>query len=88
MIVGVGLYSYTIGLLASVLAHIDYKAQNLSRKKAIMNEFCNEKNISKALKDKLKLAIEYNFDRNPFTWADKKNMFTDLPIKLRYDIMM
>lgn len=54
MIVGVGLYSYTIGLLASVLAHIDYRAQNLSRKKAIMNEFCDEKNVSKALKDKLK----------------------------------
>lgn len=88
MIVGVGLYSYTIGLLASVLSHIDYKAHNLSRKKAIMNEFCNEKNIKKALKDKLKQAIEYNFDRNPFTWADKTNMFADFPINLKYDIMM
>jgi hypothetical protein len=54
MIVGVGFYSYTIGLLASVLANIDYKAQKLSKKKAIMNEFCNEKKISKTLKDKLK----------------------------------
>jgi hyperpolarization activated cyclic nucleotide-gated potassium channel 1 len=61
MIVGVGFYSFTIGLLASVLAHIDYKAQKLQKKKAIMNEFCKEKKISLALKDKLKSALEYNF---------------------------
>ena len=53
-----------------------------------MNEFCDEKKISKALKEKLKNAIEYNFSKNPFTWADKTNIFNDLPINLRYEIMM
>lgn len=54
MVIGVGFYSYTIGLMASVLANIDYKAWKLQKKTAIMNEFCNEKNISKQLKEKLK----------------------------------
>ncbi len=67
-----GFYSFTIGLLASVLAHIDYKAQKLQKKKAIMNEFCKEKKISKVLKDKLKTALEYNFLKNCFIWAVKK----------------
>ena len=54
VIVGVGFYSYTIGLIASVFSNIDYKSFKLQKKLAIMNEYCNEKNISKELKDKLK----------------------------------
>ena len=88
MIVGVGFYSYTIGLLASVLSHIDYKSTKLSKKKAIMTEFCNEKKISKELKETLKNSIEYSFAKNPFTWADKTNIFEDLPINLRYEMFM
>jgi len=37
-----------------------------------MNEFCKEKKISKVLKDKLKTALEYNFLKNCFIWAVKK----------------
>ena len=74
--------------MASVLANIDYKAWKLQKKTAIMNEFCNEKNISKSLKEKLKQAIDYNFLKNPFIWADKTTIFKDLPINLRYEMMM
>ncbi|KAM3127525.1 hypothetical protein pb186bvf_020367 [Paramecium bursaria] len=88
MIVGVCFYSFTIGLLSSVLLQIDYKAHKLSKKKAILNEFCKEKKISKLLRDRLKETLENNFSKNCFIWADNQNIFSDLPINLRYDIMM
>lgn len=70
MIVGVCFYSFTIGLLSSVLSQIDYKAHKLTKKKAIMNEFCVEKKISRNLRAHLKDTLEYNFNKNCFTWAD------------------
>jgi len=53
-----------------------------------MNEFCIEKKISKNLRDKLKETLEYNFSKNCFMWADNTNIFKDLPINLRHEIMM
>ena len=50
MIFGIGFYSFTIGILSSVLAHMDTKSTSLHKKIAIMNEFCNEMKISKDLK--------------------------------------
>lgn len=50
MVFGVGFYSFTIGILSSVLAHMDTKSTNLQKKISIMNEFCNEMKISKDLK--------------------------------------
>jgi hypothetical protein len=37
-----------------VFSNIDYKTFKLQKKLAIMNEYCNEKSISKALKEKLR----------------------------------
>lgn len=88
MLFGVGVYSFTIGILSSVLAYIDTKASSLGKKVAIMNEFCNEMKISKSLKDRLRKTLEYNTNKNSFTWAEKTNIFTDLPINLQYDIVM
>lgn len=53
-----------------------------------MNEFCVEKKISLNLREKLKETLEYSFDKNCFVWADNKYIFKDLPINLRYDIML
>ena len=39
---------------------MDQKSNTLSRKIAIMNEFCNEMKIKKELKDKMKRVLEYN----------------------------
>lgn len=88
MLFGVGFYSFTIGILSSVLAYIDTKATNLQKKIAIMNEFCNEMKISKSLKERLRKTLEYNSQKNSFTWAEKTNIFNDLPINLRYEIVM
>ncbi len=75
MIFGVGFYSFTIGILSSVLAHMDTKSSNLQKKLGIMSEFCNEMKINKDLKLKLRRALAYNSEKNCFTWADKKNIF-------------
>ena len=53
-----------------------------------MNEFCNEMKIEKSLKEKLRKTLEYNAQKNSFTWAEKTNIFNDLPINLRYEIVM
>ncbi|CAD8102523.1 unnamed protein product [Paramecium sonneborni] len=88
MIVGVGFYSLIIGLLSSILSQIDYKGHKLQQQQAILNEFCVEKKISLNLREKLKETLEYSFDKNCFTWADNKYIFKDLPINLRYEIML
>lgn len=88
MLFGVGVYSFTIGILSSVLAYIDTKASSLGKKIAIMNEFCNEMKIAKSLKDRLRKTLEYNTNKNSYSWAEKTNIFTDLPINLQYDIVM
>lgn len=53
-----------------------------------MNEFCNEMKINKELKRKLRKALTYSMDKNCFSWADKTNIFRQLPINLRYEICM
>ena len=53
-----------------------------------MNEFCNEMKIAKGFKDRLRKTLEYNTNKNSFSWAEKTNIFTDLPINLQYDIVM
>ena len=88
MLFGVGFYSFTIGTLSSVLSYIDTKSTILQKKIAIMNEFCNEMKISSTLKEKLRQTLEQNFQRNAFIWAEKTNIFNDLPINLRYEIVM
>ncbi|CAK92730.1 unnamed protein product (macronuclear) [Paramecium tetraurelia] len=88
MILGVLFYSSIIGLLSSVLSQIDYKAHILNQKKAIMSEFCLEKKISRQLRDCLKETLEYNFSKNGFVWASDTKIFQDIPMNLRYEIMM
>ena len=88
MLFGVGFYSFTIGLVSSVLAFIDTKESTLQKKIAIMNEFCNEMKINKNMKDKMRKTLEYNSQKNAFMWAEKTNIFNELPINLRYEIVM
>ena len=67
---------------------MDIKANILQKKMAIMNEFCNEMKIGKVLKDKIKKQLEYNSNKNSFSWANKKGIFEEIPINLRYEMIM
>ena len=88
MLVGVGFYSFTIGILSSVLATIDTKSIKLNKKISTMNEFCNEMKINNSLKARLRKTLEYNSQKNSFLWTEKTNVFNDLPLNLRYEIAM
>lgn len=88
MLFGVGFYSFTIGILSSVLAYMDTKSMHLQKKKSIMNEFCNEMKINNTLKERMSKTLQYNSDKNSFLWAKKTDIFNDLPIDLRYEIIM
>jgi hypothetical protein len=53
-----------------------------------MNEFCQEMKINKRTKDQMRKALEYNSLKNAFSWANKSNVFDELPINLRHEIVM
>lgn len=53
-----------------------------------MNEFCNERKISQDLKEKIRKTLEYNTQKNSFLWTEKTHVFNDLPLNLRYEIVM
>ena len=88
MIFGVGFYSFTIGLLTSTFSNAETRESSLKRKITLVNEFAKEVKAPKSLKDRIKRVLEYNSLKNCFSWADKKNIFSEIPINLRYQVVM
>ena len=60
MLIGVAFYAFTIGMLTSVLAKIDTRESQLNNKLEIIEEFCQEANISHHLKKKIREGLEYH----------------------------
>jgi hypothetical protein len=52
-----------------------------------MSEFCREMKIKKDLNSKMKKVLQYNANKNCFTWCEQKELFGDLPISLQYEIL-
>ena len=88
MIFSVGFYSFTIGILTSTFSNRDTRESSLKRKITLVNEFAKEVKAPKSLKDRIKRVLEYNSLKNCFSWADKKNIFSEIPINLRYEVVM
>jgi hyperpolarization activated cyclic nucleotide-gated potassium channel 1 len=66
MIVGVGIYSFTIGALTSILSNQDTREGYLSAKLILMDEFGKDTRLPKELRLKIKRTLEYNSVRNVF----------------------
>ncbi len=45
-------------------------------------------NISSDLKKKMQDILEYNSQNNAFLWIEQTNIFNELPLDLRYEIIM
>jgi hyperpolarization activated cyclic nucleotide-gated potassium channel 1 len=86
MLFGVGFYSFTIGTLSSILVNIDTKDNILKNKLIILNEFCNEARIPHELKNRIKMLLVHNSQKNVFSWNDKAEVFSELPANIKFEI--
>jgi hypothetical protein len=60
MIIGVFLYSYTIGSLSTLLANLDASKEKLNRKLEVLIDLSKEYKITKMFYNKLATALEYD----------------------------
>ncbi len=70
MLLGVAFYSIIIGILSSVISHMNIKDITLKRKLHIVNDFCVEMKVCNSLKKKISDSLKYNFDKNCFEWLN------------------
>jgi hypothetical protein len=86
MVFGAGVFSFTIGNLASVLANFDSQAAKVTLKMAQLNEFCKDAKIPKKLQEELRDTIEYTTQKGTFSWVEKQKIFAELPSQLKSDV--
>lgn len=55
---------------------------------SFVDEFALETNITSELKSKLKAALRYSTDVEGFSWKNKKGIFEELPMKIRYEVTL
>lgn len=85
---GLCFFSYTLGVLSSMLLSQNSKEIALNNKFLAVDEFIKEENLPKELKNEMKEALRYSNEKTGFTWADKQNLFNELPAELRYEVAM
>lgn len=88
MMIGVIFYSFTIGLLTAILGKIDSRSSQLKSKLEVIDEFCAEAYISLELKRKIREALEYNSNRNAFSYIENYSILRELPPNLKCEIAM
>lgn len=88
MVMGVAFYSFTIAMIANVISSRENRESALKRKISIANEFADQIKAPRSLKSKIAQILEYNSFRNCFSWAGKRELFSEIPITLRHEIVM
>ena len=79
--------SFTIGNLASMIGG-DQQAMILNEKLVTIDEFCNEAKLPREIKFRLKRAVRYTTEKTGFNWADKRDIFDELPRALKYEVCL
>ena len=67
MLIGVGFYAVTIGIMTSVLARIDTRESYLNNQLEIIEQYCQEASISHDLRKKIRDAMEYHAQKDAFS---------------------
>ncbi|CAG9313056.1 unnamed protein product [Blepharisma stoltei] len=88
MIFTVYVFSFVIGSLGNMLSTVDSKENVLINKLAVIDEFAKEASLEKDLKHRLRIALRYSTEKTGFSWADKQNIFNELPKNFRYEVAM
>ena len=85
MLFGLCSFSYTLGIISSMLLSRNSKEMILNNKLLVIDQFIREEGLPVELSLELKNAIRYSNERNGFSWADKQHIFNELPAELRYE---
>lgn len=85
MIIGVFLYSYTIGSITALISNFDSHKAKLKRKLEILHGLAKEYKLNKLFYKKLTKAIEYDNKRKT---ADLDELLNDLPVHLRTQLLI
>lgn len=85
---GLCFFSYTLGVLSTMLLSQNNKEIALNNKFLAVDEFIKEENLPKELKVEMKEALRYSMEKTGFTWADKQDIFNELPAELRFEVAM
>ena len=85
VILGGFFFTFTIGKLSSVLSNLNTRESQIKEKRNVIQQFAQQTNIDNKVRDKLITAVIYVTKKN-FLWSDKKELFDELPAKLRSDI--
>jgi len=64
MVLGVFIYSYTIGALSNLMSNLDARKAKLNQKLELLAELSIEYGISKEFHQKLATALEYDHHKN------------------------
>ena len=80
MVLGVFIYSYTIGALSNLMTNLDARKAKLNRKLELLGELSLEYGISKDFHQKLATALEYDHHKNR---QDFDEISECLPLNLR-----
>ncbi len=86
MFFGAGFYSYAVGSLSQVLINLDSRRSQLANKIVVMDEFCKETKLAKALKLRIRKALEYTTIKNVFSSTDKNEFLGEIPTDLKFEV--
>lgn len=86
MLFGICFFSYTLGILSSMLLSQNTKEIALNKKLLAVDEFIKEEKLPVRLKREMKEALKYSNEKNGFSWADKQGILNELPAELRYEV--
>ena len=67
-----------------MLEKIDNRKNTLKAKVDVIEVFCSETNIKPFLKRKIVDILEYNSNKNAFSWIEKYSIFNEIPSHLKY----
>ena len=90
MIFEVCFYRFTIGSLTILMSSIDTKEKALAQKIIYINQFAEEAQLPNTMRKRLRKVIEYNATKtgSNIEKKKKKEVFQDLPLKLRCEVAM
>jgi hypothetical protein len=86
MIVGVNIYSATIGNVTSIISNLDAKAAVLNSKLSILSDYSNKFNLPKETEIRIKSYFEKQVSSG-LADGEWDNLFNELPPSLRTDII-
>jgi CRP-like cAMP-binding protein len=86
MVIGVNLYSFTIGNVSSIIAAMDAKASVLTSKIQTLNDYSTKYNLPQNTYNKIRKFFE-NQAKTKGNDGDWEMLFSDLPPSLRTDVI-